>query len=145
MDLKFKAKQVPLGNKQRLPAIMTKEELIKLSKHVKRPDIAMAMWISIFHGLRLGEMTESENKNFHKETERARITKEVLEYERKERALAILNMMEILRLRKLGEGEIRKDLRGNGFTDEDINNALRMQTEEEARLAKKKITPVEKK
>lgn len=62
-------------NKQRLPEIMTKEELLKFGKAIKRTDVAMAVWISVFHGLRLGELAEGDNKNWHPDKKKWVITK----------------------------------------------------------------------
>ena len=60
----YPANVIPSGKRHRLPELMTKQELLKFSKVIKRADIAMAVWISIFHGLRLGELARGDNKNY---------------------------------------------------------------------------------
>ena len=56
-----------VGNtaKNKLPKILTKEQLIKMLRKVDSPHVAMAMFMSIFFGLRISEMSYSPRKKNH--------------------------------------------------------------------------------
>jgi integrase len=51
--------------KSKLPKILTKEQLLRMFKHVDSPHIAMGMFLGIFFGLRISEMSYSPRKKNH--------------------------------------------------------------------------------
>jgi len=54
-----------LSAKKKLPKILTKEQLISMLKKVDSPHIAMAIFLGVFFGLRISEMSYSPRKQNH--------------------------------------------------------------------------------
>lgn len=51
--------------RQRMPKILNKEQIIKILRNVDNPRVAMAIFLSIFFGLRISEMASSrDGKNY---------------------------------------------------------------------------------
>jgi len=53
------------GAKKQLPKIPDKEQLIRMLQKVECPHVAMAMFLGIFFGVRISEISSSKRKNNH--------------------------------------------------------------------------------
>jgi hypothetical protein len=68
-------------------------------------------------------------RGVRKESYYEKIRHDVEEYEKKEQAIAIKNIVAILKMQGLGDTDIRARLREQGFTDEEVTQALKMKIE----------------
>lgn len=55
--------QIITCGKKKLPKILNKEQLLMVMRQIKEPSVAMAMFLSIFMGLRIGEMSYIKRKD----------------------------------------------------------------------------------
>jgi hypothetical protein len=69
-------------------------------------------------------------KQFRKQAAYDEIMDSVREYEKKEMAIAIKNMIQILKMEGVSEKDIRGRLVEQGFTEEEIQEAIRLKTDE---------------
>ncbi len=53
------------GSRHKLPKILVKEQILRMFREVDCPCVAMSMFLSMFFGLRLGEMAYSPRKDNH--------------------------------------------------------------------------------
>jgi hypothetical protein len=68
---------------------------------------------------------------FKKESVYKRLMANVEDYEQKEIALAIKNMVQILKMEGVSDGDIRKRLAEQGFSDQEVTTALKMKVDDE--------------
>lgn len=82
------------------------------------------------------QITEWYNKHFHKATRESELKDEVHKFEKMEQTTAILNMIDIYRLQKISEQDIRKRLNESGFNNQDIDDALHKKASDDAEKLK---------
>lgn len=69
-------------------------------------------------------------KRFRKESELERVRKQVLAYEQRGEAIAVKNMMQILKMEGMSDKEIRARLIQEGFSEEEIGAALKFKEDD---------------
>jgi hypothetical protein len=70
-------------------------------------------------------------KKFDKKTSQDQVLQSISDYAQKEQAIAIKNMMQILKMEGVNDKDIRKSLIDQGFTEEEIQIALKTKTDDE--------------
>jgi hypothetical protein len=125
------------------------EERIPLQVEIiNEPETKMPVWMlsailigSVGIVVILGYFGYSNRKKLHayyvqrfkKESSYDKVYSSVRDYEQKEEAIAIKNMVQILKLEGVADKDVRTRLQEQGFTPEEIEAALKMKTDDDVK------------